>query len=101
MKNLYFFLIFTFISGVCAAQLTVTGFANNQTVCSGNSTLITATASPVGYSVSTIPTAALGSYYTNVLADALSSYFKVTAYREGKQKTAEFESGFLIKDYKY
>ncbi|MEO8416827.1 MAG: ATP-binding protein, partial [Ginsengibacter sp.] len=32
--------------------------------------------------------------------NALSSYFKVTAFREGKQKTAEFEKGFLIKDYK-
>jgi topoisomerase-4 subunit B len=32
--------------------------------------------------------------------NALSSYFKVTAYREGKQKTAEFEKGFLIKEYK-
>ncbi len=32
--------------------------------------------------------------------NALSSYFKVTAFREGKQKTAEFEKGFLIKEYK-
>src|SRR6201996_1471254 len=32
--------------------------------------------------------------------NALSSYFKVTAYREGKQKSAEFEKGFLTKDYK-
>jgi topoisomerase IV subunit B len=32
--------------------------------------------------------------------NALSGYFKVTAYREGKQKTAEFENGFLIKEYK-
>jgi topoisomerase IV subunit B len=32
--------------------------------------------------------------------NALSSYFKVTAYREGKQKTAEFEKGNLIKEYK-
>jgi topoisomerase-4 subunit B len=32
--------------------------------------------------------------------NALSSYFKVTAYREGKQKTAEFEKGFLIKENK-
>lgn len=32
--------------------------------------------------------------------NALSSYFKVTAYREGKQKTAEFASGFLKKEYK-
>ena len=32
--------------------------------------------------------------------NALSSYFKVTAYREGKQKSADFEKGFLIKEYK-
>lgn len=32
--------------------------------------------------------------------NALSNYFKVTAFREGKEKTAEFEKGFLIKEYK-
>lgn len=32
--------------------------------------------------------------------NALSSYFKVTAYREGKEKTAEFERGALTKEYK-
>ncbi len=32
--------------------------------------------------------------------NALSNYFKVTAYREGKEKTAEFEKGILIKEYK-
>ena len=32
--------------------------------------------------------------------NALSNYFKVTAFREGKEKTAEFEKGFLIKDHK-
>jgi len=32
--------------------------------------------------------------------NALSHYFKVTAVREGKEKTAEFERGFLIKEYK-
>jgi topoisomerase-4 subunit B len=32
--------------------------------------------------------------------NALSSYFKVTAFREGKQKSAEFEKGVLIKDHK-
>ncbi len=32
--------------------------------------------------------------------NALSSYFKVTAFREGRQKTAEFEKGVLIKDHK-
>jgi topoisomerase-4 subunit B len=32
--------------------------------------------------------------------NALSQYFKVTAFRDGKQKTAEFEKGELIKDHK-
>src|SRR5688572_12898982 len=32
--------------------------------------------------------------------NALSHYFKVTAFREGKEKTAEFERGILLKEYK-
>jgi topoisomerase-4 subunit B len=32
--------------------------------------------------------------------NALSHYFKVTAYREGKEKTAEFEKGVLKKEHK-
>jgi topoisomerase IV subunit B len=32
--------------------------------------------------------------------NALSNYFKVTAYRDGKQKTAEFEKGILKKEHK-
>ena len=32
--------------------------------------------------------------------NALSEYFKVVAYREGKQKVAEFDKGFLIKEHK-
>lgn len=32
--------------------------------------------------------------------NALSSYFKVTAFRDGKQKTAEFEKGILVKEHK-
>jgi topoisomerase IV subunit B len=32
--------------------------------------------------------------------NALSSSFKVTAFREGKEKTAEFQKGVLIKEYK-
>ncbi len=32
--------------------------------------------------------------------NALSSYFKVTAFREGKEKTAEFSKGLLTKEYK-
>jgi len=32
--------------------------------------------------------------------NALSANFRVTAFREGRQKTAEFEKGVLIKEYK-
>ena len=32
--------------------------------------------------------------------NALSQYFKVTAFRDGKEKTAEFEKGELLKEYK-
>jgi topoisomerase-4 subunit B len=32
--------------------------------------------------------------------NALSSYFKVTAFREGKEKTAEFAKGVLTKEFK-
>ena len=32
--------------------------------------------------------------------NALSNYFKVTAYREGREKTAEFEKGVLKKEHK-
>jgi len=32
--------------------------------------------------------------------NALSNYFKVTAIREGKEKTAEFEKGVLLKEHK-
>ena len=32
--------------------------------------------------------------------NALSGYFKVTAFREGKEKTAEFEKGVLVKEHK-
>ena len=32
--------------------------------------------------------------------NALSNFFKVTAIREGKEKTAEFQRGILVKEYK-
>ncbi|NML22001.1 type IIA DNA topoisomerase subunit B [Pseudoflavitalea sp. G-6-1-2] len=32
--------------------------------------------------------------------NALSTYFKVTAFRDGKEKTAEFEKGVLIKEHR-
>src|SRR6267154_1390335 len=32
--------------------------------------------------------------------NALSNFFKVTAFRDGKEKTAEFEKGVLLKEHK-
>ena len=32
--------------------------------------------------------------------NALSNYFKVSSFREGKEKSAEFEKGILVKEYK-
>ena len=32
--------------------------------------------------------------------NALSNYFKVSSFREGKEKAAEFEKGILVKEYK-
>jgi len=32
--------------------------------------------------------------------NALSTYFKVTSFREGRQKTAEFQAGVLLKEHK-
>src|SRR3954466_9760226 len=32
--------------------------------------------------------------------NALSTYFKVTAFRDGRQKTAEFQNGVLLKEHK-
>ena len=40
MKKIYFLLAAICLSNFCLAQLTVNGFANNSTVCSGNSTII-------------------------------------------------------------
>src|SRR6187455_925491 len=32
--------------------------------------------------------------------NALSAYFKVTSFRDGKEKTAEFDKGILLKEFK-
>lgn len=52
------------------AQLTVNAFANTPTICAGNSTSITATASPVAYTITAIPNTILPNLGTNVLAEA-------------------------------
>jgi hypothetical protein len=70
MKKIYLLLATVCFYNFCLAQLTVTGFANNSTVCSGNSTQITASATPVGYTVSAIPNALIADYGIDILADA-------------------------------
>jgi hypothetical protein len=52
------------------SQLTVSAFANTPTICQGNSTQITASATPVSYTVSTIPLDMSFNAGLNVLADA-------------------------------
>jgi hypothetical protein len=77
MKKLYLFLVTICLCHFSFAQLTVTGFANNSTVCSGNSTLITAAATPLSYTVTSIPNNLIADYGINILADAgtaLTSY---------------------------
>lgn len=56
MKNLYLLTAFICLFEVTSAQLTVTATATTPTICAGNSTTLSASASPVGYTVSTIPT---------------------------------------------
>ena len=70
MKKLYLLLAAVCSIHFCLAQLTVTGFANNPTLCSGNSTLITASATPLSYTVSAIANALIADYGVNILADA-------------------------------
>jgi hypothetical protein len=52
------------------AQLTVSAFANTPTICAGNATQVTASATPVGYTVSTIPLDMSFNPGLNLLADA-------------------------------
>ena len=70
MKKIYLLLAVVCLYNFCLAQLTVTGFANNSTVCSGNSTLITALATPLNYTVTAIPNNLIADYGINILADA-------------------------------
>ena len=56
MKKLYLLLAVICIANYSFAQLTVTATAVTPTICAGNSTAINATASPVGYTVSSIST---------------------------------------------
>ncbi|MBL0145747.1 MAG: hypothetical protein IPP48_08275 [Chitinophagaceae bacterium] len=69
MKKIYSFVALLCLSQFCLAQLTVTGFANNSTICLGSSTNITASATPVTYNVTAIPNALIADYGVNILAD--------------------------------
>ena len=69
MKKLYLLWALICLSFYSFAQLTVTATATTPTICAGSSTTLTATASPVGYSVSTIPTNPQALQGANYLAD--------------------------------
>ncbi len=70
MYKIYLFVILAIFSYVGKAQLTVTTFANNSTVCSGGSTLITASAVPVGYTITSVPLDMSFNPGLDLLADA-------------------------------
>ncbi len=71
MKKIYFPLcIALLLSFPGYAQLTVTAFANTPTVCAGSGTAISASASPVGYTISAIPNTLAPNQGINMLADA-------------------------------
>src|SRR6476620_10492948 len=54
MKKYYIFLAFVCLTKFSIAQLTVGASATNGNVCLGNSSTLTAIASPVGYTVTAI-----------------------------------------------
>ena len=72
MKNLYLLFAAITLAVTSFSQLTVTTNPTTATanVCAGNSISITATAVPVGYTVSTIPTSLIPDAGINILADA-------------------------------
>ncbi len=89
MKKIYLLLTVVCLYNFCLAQLTVTGFANNSTVCFGNSTLITASATPVDYTVSAIPNSLIADYGINILADAGVA---VTSYTAGNLNDCRWDN---------
>jgi hypothetical protein len=70
MYKIYLFAILAMFSLVGKAQLTVTTFSNNSTVCTGGSTLITASAVPVGYTITSVPLDMSFNPGLDLLADA-------------------------------
>lgn len=84
MKKRYFLPALLCLSNFCYAQLTVTTNPSSANICASNSTTITASATPVGYTVSAIannpydPTL----FTTNILVDQLGTYNGGTPYIE-------------------
>lgn len=84
MKKLCLLTAATCFAGFSFAQLTVTSNPSSATICNGNSVSITASATPVSYTVSAIannpydPTL----FATNILVDQLGTYNGGTPYIE-------------------
>ena len=84
MKKNYLLSAMLCFANFCFAQLTVTTNPASATICAGNSTSITASATPVGYTASAIannpydPTL----FVTNILVDQLGTYNGGTPYIE-------------------
>lgn len=71
MNKIYLFVALFLCSAIIThGQLTVSAFANNSTVCAGNSTSITASAVPVSYTISSVPLDLSFNPGLNILADA-------------------------------
>jgi len=75
MKNYSLLIIMTCVANFCFAQLSVTTDPASVNVCAGNSASITASATPVGYTVSAIPNNPFDPtlFSTTVLVDQLNS----------------------------
>jgi len=84
MKKRYLLPALLCLANLCYAQLTVTTNPSSANICASNSTTITASATPVGYTVSAIannpydPTL----FTTNLLVDQLGTYNGGTPYVE-------------------
>lgn len=70
MKKLYLIGCLLCIVNFCFAQLTVTTNPASATICANNAVSITATALPVSYTISSIPTNLESDLGINILADA-------------------------------
>ncbi|MFN8242675.1 MAG: T9SS type A sorting domain-containing protein [Ferruginibacter sp.] len=67
MKKLYLLVTLLCLGYTGFSQLTVTATATTPTICAGNSTALSASASPVGYTVSTVSTSMQPFWGMNIL----------------------------------